>query len=119
MAIADITSAERWMVQTTCNERRDQVELHPVDVELKLDPHSEELTSSPALFWQVEECSFVIVKTRGGRFRGNFFYQDLQQYGTGIPEYDDISECAVALLRVQADHRSVRSGAYRDRQPDG
>lgn len=120
-AIADITDAERWIVQTTCNERwyRDQVELHPADVELKLSPDSEELATCPALFWQVEDCSFVIVKTGDKRFRCNFFYQDLQQYGTTTAEYDDISECAVALLRVQADHHSVRNGTFPDRAPVG
>jgi hypothetical protein len=32
-------------------------------------------------------------------------------YGTGIEEYDDLSECVVSLLQVQADHRArERSG---------
>jgi hypothetical protein len=121
MAIADIADAERWIVQTTCNERwyRDQVDLHLADMELKLDPDSQELTTCPALFWQVEDCSFLIVKTGDKRFRCNFFYRDLQQYGTGIAEFDDINECAIALLRVQADHHSVRSGAFPDHSLDG
>ena len=115
MPIADFTDAERWIIRTTCNERwyKDRVELHAADVELRLDPGSDVLTECPALFWQVGDCSFVIIKTGEGRFRCHFFYKDeLEQYGTGTNEYDDLAECAVALLRVQADHHSVRSGAY-------
>jgi hypothetical protein len=29
-------------------------------------------------------------------------------YGTGVEEYDDLSECAVTLLQVQADHVASR-----------
>jgi hypothetical protein len=29
-------------------------------------------------------------------------------YGTGVEEYDDLSECAVTLLQVQADHKAVQ-----------
>jgi hypothetical protein len=27
-------------------------------------------------------------------------------YGTGVEEYDDLSECMVSLLQVQADHHA-------------
>jgi len=33
-----------------------------------------------------------------------FFYRIHQQYGTGIEEYDEIEDCIISLLRVQADH---------------
>jgi len=120
MPIADFTSAERWIVQTPCNERwhRDAVELHPADMGLKLDPDSDELIDCPALFRQVGDCSFVIIKTGGVRFRCHILYQHkLEQYGTSVAGSDDIGECAVTLLRIRADHQSVRSGAYPDRRP--
>lgn len=111
----DFTDAERWIVQSACNERwyKDHVALHAADVELQLEAGSTALTECPALFWQVDNCGFVIIKTGSERFRCRFFYEDdLEQYGTGVTEYDDIADCAVALLRGQADHQSVRSGAY-------
>ena len=29
-------------------------------------------------------------------------------YGTGVEEYDDLSECTVSLLQVQADYAANR-----------
>jgi len=115
MPIADFTRAEVAIVQTTCNQRwrGEAVDLHPADVEMTLDPESDARIRCPALFWQVGDCCFVITKTGDRRYRCNFLYQhELEQYGTGVDDYHDLGECAVALLRVQADHDSVRSGAF-------
>ncbi len=38
--------------------------------------------------------------------RCQFFYRRRQMYGTGIPEYDDLAECVVSLLQVQADRHA-------------
>jgi hypothetical protein len=32
-------------------------------------------------------------------------------YGTGVEEYDDLSECVVTLLQVQADHAASTDSA--------
>ena len=115
MPIADFTRAEVAIVQTICNQRwhDEAVTLHPADVELKLDPESGGRTECPALFWQVGDCCFVITKIGDSRYRCHFLYQhELEQYGTGDDDYHDLSECAVRLLRAQADHDSVRSGAF-------
>ena len=29
-----------------------------------------------------------------------------QMFGTGVEEYDDLTECVVSLLQVQADHHA-------------
>jgi len=42
------------------------------------------------------------------RFRCQFFYSVREQYGTGKAEYDDLLECVVALLKLQADHAAQR-----------
>jgi hypothetical protein len=89
-----------------------KVDLVAADVEVLLNPDDAQPTECPAVFWQVDGCSFVIHKTPAGRYRCNFFYEDMNQYGTGIPEYDDLDACALTLLRMQADEHSVRTGTF-------
>lgn len=110
--IPDFTDAERWTTQTTVDERwgKATVELHAADVEIRLDPGDTAPTDCPALFWHADDCNFVLMKTGQNRFRCQFFYdKDLQQIGTGITEYDNIVDCAVALLQTQADDKRMRS----------
>jgi hypothetical protein len=115
--ISDFTDRERWIIQSTVDERWGPGQ-HPIqaaDVELTLDPHSEALTQCPAAFWAAGNCNFVIAKTGEQRYRCQFFYNDdLEQLGPSIKEFDDVASCAVTLLRTQADHDSVRSGAFPD-----
>jgi len=54
--------------------------------------------------WQADGgCHFVIFKTGERAYRCQFFYKPDKQMGTGVSEYDDLAECAVALLQAQAD----------------
>jgi hypothetical protein len=115
--IPDFTEAERWVIQSTVDERwgRGQHPIQAADVELALAPDSQALTQCPAVFWNAGECNFVIIKTAEHRYRCQFFYNDnLEQLGPSIKEFDDVASCAVTLLRTQADHDSVRSGAFPD-----
>ena len=114
-AIRDITETEQWIVRTTLKERygRD-VELQYGDAEIRLDPADRELTSCPVVVWEVGGCHFVVMKTGEKRYRCQFYYRGHQQYGTGIDEYDDLSECTVSLLQVQADHSARQRGAFDD-----
>lgn len=115
--IPEITDSERWTIQNSVDERwgKNLIELHLADVELGLDFDDKSLTSCPAVFWQQDNCSFIIAKTGEQRYRCLFFYdKELEQFGTGIDEFDDIATCTVTLLQTQADHESVRSGAFPD-----
>ena len=94
--------------------KNEEVELHPADIETNLSAHSEELTECPAIFWNQENCSFIIIKTGESQYRCQFFYSPHDQYGTGINEYNDLEKCITSLLQVQADHQSMRSGAFPD-----
>jgi hypothetical protein len=104
--IPDISDTEKWSVRSTLNERwgKDRVELHVVDVEARLSPDDRELTECPALYWEQKKCHFVIIKTDINRYRTQFYYGNREQFGTSIPEYDNLAECALSLLRLQADH---------------
>ena len=104
--IPDLTDNEVWIIQSTVNERyRAEVPLHLADAEVQLDPQSDELTSCPAVFWDQDGTSFVILKVGESRYRCQFFGRDLEMYAPSKPEYDELAECAVTLLQTQADHQ--------------
>ena len=113
-AISEFTDDELASIQAQVHKRwgLGKVELIRADVEVLLNPGDGAPTTCPAVFWQADECSFVVQKTGAWRYRCNFFYDDMHQYGTGVPEYDDLETCTLTLLRMQADEHSVRSGAF-------
>jgi hypothetical protein len=103
--IADFSESELWVIRTTLAERYNEtVQTQLADAELRLDPYSSELTSCPVAYWEREGCHFVVFKTGEHRYRCQFYYRIHQMFGTGIEEFDDLSECVVTLLQVQADH---------------
>lgn len=109
-SIPDISDAEDWAVTTTLKERwpdRD-IELQVADVEIRMYPDDRELTECPALFWQVDEASFVIIKVAERTYRSQFYYRGYQQYGSGAKDFDDIADCVVTLLQVHADREATR-----------
>ncbi len=105
-----LTDSEQWIVRNSLDERwgKDIVTFDLVDVEVRLDPSDRELTDCPAFYWEQGDCHFVIMKTADRAYRCQFYYGNREQFGTSIPEYGDLSECVVSLLRVQADHESTR-----------
>lgn len=105
-SIPDFTESEIWIVRDTLAQRYGhEVSLDMGDAELRLDPHSSTLTPCPILFWQDDKgASFVLSKVGDRRYRGQFFYRVHQQFGTGIDEFDNLAECTVTLLQVQADY---------------
>jgi len=84
-AISDITDTETGIVQSTLDERwgKDKVKPQVVDVEARLSKGDRELTECPVLYWE--------------------------QFGTSIPEYDNMGDCVLSLLRLQADHEITRA----------
>ena len=110
--IPDITDTEQWVMQTTLKERygRD-IELQLADAEVRLHVSDRELTTCPIILWTAGGgCNFVIVKTGERHYRSQFFYKPYKQMGTGVAEYDDLTECAVSLLQAQADHLAELRG---------
>ena len=110
--IPDFTDSERWIIASTLKERyRKDVETQDVDTESRLFPDDRELTNCPGIYWEDEDgCHFIVSKTGQSRYRCMFFYRVLRRYGTGKEEYDNLGDCAIALLRVQADHASTGTG---------
>ncbi|HFD80546.1 MAG TPA: hypothetical protein ENK05_09185 [Gammaproteobacteria bacterium] len=104
--IPDFTESELWLINSTLEERYGApCEIQLAESELRLDRGKTELTPCPTVYWEAGDCHFVIAKTGDRRYRCQFFYRIHQMYGTGVEEYDDLTECVVTLLQVQADHQ--------------
>ena len=115
--INDFSDAEQWAVSTTLKERwqNKDLDIQLADVEIKMFPHDRELTICPAIFWQVGETSFIIIKVGDRTYRSQFYYRGYQQYGTGKAEFDDIADCITTLLQVHADKETdLRQEAEKD-----
>ena len=108
-----LSDHEKHIIQTSINERwkTGTVVAEEVAVEMRLYPDDREVTPCPAMYWSNNGCNFLIAKTDDDgnghyKYRSQFFYSLKEQYGTGIPEYDDLGDCVLGLLRLQADHES-------------
>jgi hypothetical protein len=90
------------------------VPVQVADAEVQLDPEDEKLTDCPTLYWEERGAHFVVIKIGDSRYTGQFFYSETTQFGTGKPMFDNLGDCVVTLLQVQADHeqqmKGVRSG---------
>ncbi|MFZ0257913.1 MAG: hypothetical protein WAN46_20250 [Gammaproteobacteria bacterium] len=109
--IADFTDTELWIIQTTLKERyRSEVAVHLADTEVSLTPGKPNLISScPAVFWDYNQTSFVVIKVGEHRYWCHFFGRDLGMFRPDKQEYDEVADCVVTLLQVQADHERRRS----------
>jgi hypothetical protein len=110
MAIPDFTSLEKSIIQQSIDERwrNGHVVAEEVEVELRLSKADRDVTPCPAMYWEHQECTFVIAKTGESLYRSQFFYSAKEQFNTGIEEYTDLGDCVLFLLRLQADHESER-----------
>lgn len=109
--IPEFTAREKNLVGQAITERYGNVvPLQTAVAELQLDLLQEQLTACPSLTWEERGAHFVIFKTGDSRFRCQFYYTDVEQFGTGKEEYDNLGDCVVTLLQVQADHELQRQG---------
>ena len=112
MTLPDFTDGEFQLVNQILLERYNRiVPLQAVEVELLLRPDDKDPTPCPALYWNELGVEFVVAKTGDQRFRCQFFYSPDEVFGTGQESYDNLGDCVVTLLRLQADHHGTRSGA--------
>ncbi|MFK5970095.1 MAG: hypothetical protein QM487_08280 [Candidatus Marithrix sp.] len=101
--IPDFDGSEIWTIRTTLKERYgENIEVQLADTQVKLATGN---LWCPTVYWYVEPVHFVVFKTDLGCYRCNFFYNENEQYGTGVEEFDNISECIVTLLQVQQEHK--------------
>lgn len=112
MSLPDFTDTEFQLVNQILLERYNRIiPLQAVEVELLLNPDDRLPTPCPALYWGELGAEFVVAKTGDQRFRCQFFYSPSEIFGTGREIYDNLGDCVITLLRVQADHHGTRSAA--------
>lgn len=114
--IPDYTEEEHAIVHNTNAQRwyKEIVEIQLADVEIQIGPKKPDPTECPAMFWLVNDCSFIIINCGETRYKCNFFNKEQERMGTGIEEYKDLQQYATTLLQIQADYESVRIGAFPD-----
>ena len=109
--VPDFTDAQRELVAALVARRYGKpVAIELALAELLLEPAHAEPTDCPTLYWTERGAHFVVCKVGEARFRCQFFYTDADHYGTGRDEYDDLEDCTLTLLRVQADHEKLSAG---------
>jgi hypothetical protein len=113
--IPDFTDVELKLVNQTLLERYGRmVALQTADAEVQLDPESEQLTTCPVIYWEERGAHFVAFKLGPSLFKAQFFYNETTQFGTGKESFDNLGDCVITLLQVQADHeqqmQGIRSG---------
>lgn len=107
--IPDFSEAELKQVTALLDQRYGRtVSLELADSELQLGADAA-LSSCPTLYWSERGAHFVVCRVAPDRYRCQFYYSDAEQYGTGRPEYDDLRECVLTLLRVQSDHERAKA----------
>ena len=112
MSLPDFTDNEFQLVNQILLERYNRiVPLQAVEVELLLNPDDRQPTPCPALYWSEMGAEFIVAKTGDQRFRCQFFYSPSEIFGTGRDIYDNLGDCVITLLRLQADHHGTRSGS--------
>lgn len=105
--IPDFSDSELWIIRSTLEERYGAApEIQLAETEMRLDRGKTELVACPTAYWEAEGCHFVVIKIGDRQYRCQFFYRIHQMYGTGIDHFDDLTECVVTLLQVQADHHA-------------
>jgi hypothetical protein len=114
----DFTDSELKLVNHTLFERYGRmVALQTADAEVQLNPESEDLTLCPVIYWEERGAHFVVFKLDASLFKAQFFYNETTQYGTGKESFDNLGDCVITLLQVQADHeqqmQGIRSGMTR------
>ena len=122
--IPDYTEEEYKLASALLLKRYGKlIPLQLADSELQLGADPANLTSCPTLYWTEQGAQFVVCKVADSHFRCQFFYSDAEHYGTGREEYDNLENCILTLLQVQADHlqqlSNVSSGATAANLNDG
>jgi hypothetical protein len=114
-SISDFSEHDKQVVTETLVGRYGRVvPAEWAEAEVQLTPESDELTICPALYWEGRGAHFVVIKLGDNRYKGQFYYSEAQQYGTGHDSFDSLGDCVVTLLQIQADHErqmdSLRTG---------
>jgi len=107
--IPEFNPAERRAIEAATIYRYGQlVDLQEAEVEVRLVPGSEDLTTVPGIYWNERKVQFVVCKLGDQRYRSYFFYNEERQYRIVERDYGAIEDCVRNLLQLQVDHDAKR-----------
>ncbi|VAW91431.1 hypothetical protein MNBD_GAMMA23-2111 [hydrothermal vent metagenome] len=110
--IPDYTPEELKAISDCLQERYgENVPFEQADIELRLSENDSQVTECPAVYWEKGGCHFIVAKTDEVQYFSQFFYGNREQFGTGKPFYNDLLDCVLTTLRVQADHELQKNNA--------
>lgn len=98
----DFSATELKIIKEATSERWKDVELHLADIEITRTAKDEKTTLCPAAVWETADCTFVIIKADEFVYKSVFYYLGSKQIDTGVSEYNDLRDCALTLMKVQA-----------------
>ena len=112
--IPDFTESEAKLINDTLAERYGKpVATERADIEMPQAADDNEVYVCSAFYWEHNGCHFVLAKTGEQEFASQFFYGPDEQFNTGKEFYDDVRDCLLTTLRVQADHELKKQGAIK------
>ena len=112
-SIPDFSETQVGAVQSQVNERYgEEIDLYRADSEYQHDADDDKTIQCPVIFWNARECNFAIMRTAENQYRAQYFYNPHEQYKTRQAFFTDISDCALAILREQADDERARKTAH-------
>ena len=103
---ADFSNQEKLAIRTTLAKRwkSNEIDIQLVDVDVSLSDSALDSIKCPAFYWELDEYRFLLMKTGENKYRPQFFYQDSEEVAAETLEFDDVAECTMALLQLQANH---------------
>ena len=100
MAI-DFSLFEINIAKDIINQRWRGVDIDLADVEVSRNSSSESLPY-PAIVWEASKCTFVVIKVDESAYKCIYYYLGTQRFDTGVNEYDDLHDCVLSIMKVQA-----------------
>lgn len=97
----DFSLFEKNIVKNLINERWSGVDVELADVEVSRTSSGKSLPY-PALVWEASKCTFVVIKVDESAYKCIFYYLGTQRFDTGVNEYDDLNDCILSIMKVQA-----------------
>jgi hypothetical protein len=98
----DFSPTELKIINEAIGERWKEVEIHLADIEITRTALDEKTTLCPAAVWETADCTFVVIKADEFVYKSVFYYLGSKQIDTGVSEYNDLRDCVLTLMKVQA-----------------
>jgi hypothetical protein len=99
-------TGQQWQLVRALLQQRyaTPVALEPIEADIGAEAEGMAPSSYPGLYWSGRDAHFVVIKTAPDRYRGQFFYASDEMFGPGQRDFDELDDCVLTLLRLQADH---------------